>query len=117
MAKRIQGSEQAEALDDLPDEADRALSIVRNKLDDRLSVQYTVNQVIQEATDPRNLSSIFSGRSPFNPFAISNKADSLYSVSFRRMATLLLDAFSLFLPSRLAQHTRSRSLSFSLSQF
>ena len=61
MAKRIQGSEEAEALDDLPDDADRALSIVRNKLDARLSVQYTVNQVIQEATDPRNLSSIFSG--------------------------------------------------------
>jgi ataxia telangiectasia mutated family protein len=61
MAKRIQGSEDAEGLDDLPDDADRALSIVRNKLDIRLSVQYSVNQVIQEATDPRNLSCIFSG--------------------------------------------------------
>ncbi|GAA6019897.1 hypothetical protein JCM11491_004857 [Sporobolomyces phaffii] len=65
MAKRIQGSEDAEGLDDLPDDADRALSIVRNKLDTRLSVQYSVNQVIQEATDPRNLSCIFSGWQPY----------------------------------------------------
>jgi ataxia telangiectasia mutated family protein len=61
MAKRIQGSEDAEGIDELPDDADRALAIVRNKLDTRLSVQYSVNQVIQEATDARNLSAIFSG--------------------------------------------------------
>ncbi|GAA5930447.1 DNA-binding protein kinase TEL1 [Sporobolomyces koalae] len=65
MAKRIQGSEEAEGLDDLPDDADRALAIVRSKLDTRLSVQYSVNQVIQEATDARNLSSIFSGWQPY----------------------------------------------------
>lgn len=100
MAKRIQGSEQAEALDDLPDDADRALSIVRNKLDDRLSVQYTVNQVIQEATDPRNLSSIFSGKLPFRHLSISHNADSLISLSLHRMATLLLDEppFLFFFP-------------------
>ncbi|GAA5978039.1 hypothetical protein JCM11641_006607 [Rhodosporidiobolus odoratus] len=63
MAKRIQGSDDREAgeLDALPDDADRALSIVRGKLDTRLSVQYTVNQLIQEATDANNLATIFSG--------------------------------------------------------
>ncbi|KPV74376.1 uncharacterized protein RHOBADRAFT_37377 [Rhodotorula graminis WP1] len=66
MAKRIQGSDDgdARALDELPDDADRALAIVRGKLDDRLSVQYTVNQLIQEATNPSNLARIFSGASP-----------------------------------------------------
>lgn len=63
MAKRIQGSDNgdAAALDDLPDDADRALSIVRNKLDTRLSVEYRVNELIQEATNPSNLATIFSG--------------------------------------------------------
>ncbi|GAA5948981.1 hypothetical protein JCM3765_003976 [Sporobolomyces pararoseus] len=65
MAKRIQGSEDAEGIDDLPDDADRALSIVRNKLDTRLSVQYSVNQLIQEATDIRHLATIFSGWQPY----------------------------------------------------
>ncbi|GAA5821356.1 hypothetical protein JCM3770_006348 [Rhodotorula araucariae] len=67
MAKRIQGSSEgdAHALDELPDDADRALSIVRSKLDDRLSVQYTVNQLIQEATNPSNLARIFSGWQPY----------------------------------------------------
>ncbi|GAA5846422.1 hypothetical protein JCM9279_001368 [Rhodotorula babjevae] len=67
MAKRIQGSDDgdARALDDLPDDADRALAIVRAKLDDRLSVQYTVNQLIQEATNPSNLARIFSGWQPY----------------------------------------------------
>ncbi|GAA5895897.1 DNA-binding protein kinase TEL1 [Sporobolomyces salmoneus] len=65
MAKRVQGSEDAEGIDELPDDADRALSIVRGKLDTRLSVQYSVNQVIQEATDPRNVSAIFCGWQPY----------------------------------------------------
>lgn len=69
MAKRIQGSEDAEGIDDLPDDADRALSIVRNKLDTRLSVQYSVNQLIQEATDVRHLATIFSGKSSLLGFS------------------------------------------------
>ncbi|GAA6010816.1 hypothetical protein JCM10207_005857 [Rhodosporidiobolus poonsookiae] len=67
MAKRIQGSPNADddvQLDELPDDADRALAIVRGKLDARLSVQYTVNQLIQEATDVKNLAVIFSGWQP-----------------------------------------------------
>ncbi|GAA5937662.1 hypothetical protein JCM1841_000247 [Sporobolomyces salmonicolor] len=65
MAKRVQGSDEGDGLDELPDDADRALSIVASKLDTRLSVQYTVNQLIQEATDLRNLARIFSGWQPY----------------------------------------------------
>lgn len=63
MAKKIQGTDDGEAgtLDALPDDADRALSIVAEKLDKKLSVEYTVNQLIQQATDPQNLGRIFSG--------------------------------------------------------
>lgn len=67
MAKRRQETdEQAAAeLDELPDDADRALNIVRGKLDNSLSVQYTVNDLIAKATDPDNLAVIFSGSSFF----------------------------------------------------
>jgi serine-protein kinase ATM len=41
--------------------ADRALSSVARKLDKALSVEYTVNELIAEATDPVNLATIFSG--------------------------------------------------------
>lgn len=41
--------------------ADRALSSVSRKLDKALSVEYTVNQLIAEATEPFNLASIFFG--------------------------------------------------------
>lgn len=41
--------------------ADRALSAVARKLDKALSVQYTVNQLIRDATDSRNLARIFKG--------------------------------------------------------
>lgn len=41
--------------------ADRALSSVARKLDKALSVEYTVNELIAEATDPANLATIFSG--------------------------------------------------------
>lgn len=66
VAKRVQGSEDIDdgtALEALPDDADRALSIVAAKLDQKLSVEYTVNQLIQQATDPQNLARIFSGKS------------------------------------------------------
>ncbi|GAA5987268.1 hypothetical protein JCM10908_001886 [Rhodotorula pacifica] len=67
MAKRIQGSSDAdaEALEELPDDADRALGIIRAKLDDRLSVEYTVNKLIQEATEVTHLARIFSGWQPY----------------------------------------------------
>ena len=72
-------SEQAQTTDDLEGEAlrfvsgldrsaghgaeaaDRALSTVARKLDKGLSVQFTVNELIAEATDINNLSLMFSG--------------------------------------------------------
>ncbi|EGN96752.1 hypothetical protein SERLA73DRAFT_93326 [Serpula lacrymans var. lacrymans S7.3] len=44
--------------------ADRALSSVSRKLDRSLSVEYTVNALIAEATDIVNLATIFHGWSP-----------------------------------------------------
>jgi ataxia telangiectasia mutated family protein len=41
--------------------ADRALTSVARKLDKSLSVEYTVNELIAEATDPVNLATIFRG--------------------------------------------------------
>ena len=43
--------------------ADRALSSVSRKLDKSLSVEYTVNQLVADATDPMNLSHMYSGKS------------------------------------------------------
>jgi len=45
--------------------ADRALSSVARKLEKTLSVDYTVNELIAEATDQINLATIFAGWSPF----------------------------------------------------
>ena len=44
-----------------PGEADRALTVVANKLSKSLSVQATVNELIQMATDERNLAVLFCG--------------------------------------------------------
>jgi serine-protein kinase ATM len=43
------------------EDADRALSAVARKLDKGLSVEYTINELIAEATDPTNLSCMFHG--------------------------------------------------------
>ena len=43
--------------------ADRALSSVARKLDKSLSVEYTVNELIAEATDLPNLANIYHGES------------------------------------------------------
>ncbi|KDQ11887.1 hypothetical protein BOTBODRAFT_162335 [Botryobasidium botryosum FD-172 SS1] len=45
-------------------DADRALSSVAQKLDKSMSVEYTVNELIAAATEPRNLSQIYQGWSP-----------------------------------------------------
>lgn len=42
--------------------ADRALTAVTRKLDKTMSVEYTVNELINEATDARNLALMFSGK-------------------------------------------------------
>jgi len=44
--------------------ADRALTAVARKLDRALSTEYTVNELIAEATDPVNLACMFIGWSP-----------------------------------------------------
>lgn len=41
--------------------ADRALNSVARKLDKAMSVEYTVNELIAEATDITNLATIFCG--------------------------------------------------------
>ncbi|EDO18036.1 hypothetical protein Kpol_1045p22 [Vanderwaltozyma polyspora DSM 70294] len=46
-------------------EANRAIKGVEEKLRSRLSIEATVQEVIQEASDPANLSLIFKGWSPF----------------------------------------------------
>ncbi|KAK2593343.1 Serine/threonine-protein kinase tel1 [Conoideocrella luteorostrata] len=47
-----------------PSEADRALEVVRKKLSKTLSVTATVNDLINVATDERNLSVLYSGMMP-----------------------------------------------------
>ena len=44
-----------------PGEADRALTVVAKKLSRSLSVVATVNELIQQATDERNLALLFCG--------------------------------------------------------
>lgn len=44
-----------------PGEADRALTVVKKKLSRSLSVQATVNELIQQATDERNLAVLYCG--------------------------------------------------------
>lgn len=62
-AVRVQGVENTEGMEELPGEADRALAIVADKLDNKLSVEYSVNSLIREATDPENLCRVFAGES------------------------------------------------------
>jgi serine-protein kinase ATM len=45
-----------------PGEADRALTAVKKKLSKTLSVTATVNELIQQATDERNLALLFCGK-------------------------------------------------------
>ena len=42
--------------------ADRALSTVARKLDKTLSVEYTVNDLVTEASDPTNLALMYAGK-------------------------------------------------------
>ena len=42
-------------------EADRALAIVEKKLSKTLSTAATVNELIQQATDEKNLATLFAG--------------------------------------------------------
>ena len=48
-----------------PSEADRALTVVEKKLGKGLSVEATVNELIQQATDERNLATLYCGWSAY----------------------------------------------------
>lgn len=48
-------------------EADRALTVVAKKLSKTLSVSATVNELIQQATDEKNLALLFAGESAPSP--------------------------------------------------
>lgn len=50
-----------------PGEAERALSVVSKKLSKTLSVTATVNDLINQASDEKNLATLFSGKSYQNP--------------------------------------------------
>lgn len=64
--------------------ADRALSSVTRKLDKSLSVEYTVNQLIAEATDLVNLALMFVGEWPYlyMPFVTLNVASTGWAPYF-----------------------------------
>ena len=55
------GADGGRKVDNEPGEADRALTVVKKKLSRSLSVQATVNELIQSATDERNLAVLFCG--------------------------------------------------------
>lgn len=60
LIQKLQGSDDA-GFAELPDEADRALAVVAEKLETKLSIEYTVNNLIQQATDVDNISRIYHG--------------------------------------------------------
>lgn len=55
--------ERAKGVLNEPSEADRALTVVNKKLSKTLSVSATVNDLINQATDERNLAVLYSGKS------------------------------------------------------
>ncbi|KAI0480573.1 phosphatidylinositol 3 [Xylariaceae sp. FL0804] len=55
------GAAAADGVANEPSEADRALEVVRKKLSKTLSVTATVNDLINQATDERNLAVLYSG--------------------------------------------------------
>ena len=68
--------------------AERALTSVSRKLDASLSVEYTVNELINEATDIANLSRLFPGENYSFIFT-----DELLMID-RRMESTLLNSLS-----------------------
>ncbi|KAK3322301.1 hypothetical protein B0H66DRAFT_619840 [Apodospora peruviana] len=57
-----------------PSEADRALEVVRKKLSKTLSVMATVNDLINQATDERNLAVLYSGMSSALAFGLEDNS-------------------------------------------
>jgi ataxia telangiectasia mutated family protein len=61
-ASDVDGGGKKNAQVNEPSEADRALEVVRKKLSKTLSVTATVNDLINQATDEKNLAVLYSGR-------------------------------------------------------
>ena len=59
----LPGADKEKTSADEPSEADRALTVVAKKLSKTLSVTATVNELIQQATDDRNLAVLYCGMS------------------------------------------------------
>ncbi|KAJ2903659.1 phosphatidylinositol 3 (ataxia telangiectasia mutated) [Zalerion maritima] len=57
----VEGRIEKDTATNEPSEADRALEVVRKKLSKTLSVNATVNDLINQATDERNLAVLYSG--------------------------------------------------------
>lgn len=64
-----------------PSEADRALTVVKKKLSKTLSVTATVNDLINQATDEKNLAVLYSGMLQALPFFC--RPNPVLTVSFR----------------------------------
>lgn len=60
--RRAQGGGRVETTSG-KDKAERVLARIRQKLGHELSVEYSVNQLIQEARDPEHLAKIYIGGS------------------------------------------------------
>ena len=58
-----------------PSEADRALTVVAKKLSKTLSVTATVNELIQQATDEKNLAVLYCGMLLQSVFFYENAND------------------------------------------
>ena len=62
--------------------ADRALSAVSRKLEKTLSIEFTVNELIAEATDKGNLSLMYTGEYPFSSSCICVVSSVLITLIF-----------------------------------
>lgn len=76
-----------------PSEADRALEVVRKKLSKTLSVTATVNDLINQATDERNLALLYSGKCLPTPFDFSPAIIGLVLTFVIRMGCLCLSTY------------------------
>jgi hypothetical protein len=65
MSRVVSQQVEDELVGGVPADATRALHVVSEKLSTALSVEYRVNELILEATDPKNLCMLFPGWQPW----------------------------------------------------
>lgn len=75
--------------DNEPSEADRALKVVEKKLSKTLSVTATVNELIQQATDEKNLAVLYSGM--FQPLLSLLRVHVAYYLHYRLGCICIVD--------------------------